>query len=174
MLFCGRQHYPGHAKRQFPLLNQISAIGPGRAAPNRYGFTLIELIVTVAVLLILALIAVPAYLSYLNKARLVVATSDTRTIALHVVDYHLDHAKLPDSLSDVQDGNRLDPWGKTYQYTNLEAKGSTGRTDGPTALNTDFDLYSMGRDGATVSPLTAKKSHDDVIRAGNGSFLVLQ
>jgi general secretion pathway protein G len=37
-------------------------------------------------------------------------------------------------------------------------------------INSDFDIYSMGRDGDTVAPLTANKSHDDIIRANDGGF----
>lgn len=37
-------------------------------------------------------------------------------------------------------------------------------------INSDFDIYSMGRDGQTIAPLTAKKSHDDIIRASDGGF----
>ncbi|NOS79612.1 MAG: prepilin-type cleavage/methylation domain-containing protein, partial [Nitrospira sp.] len=37
-------------------------------------------------------------------------------------------------------------------------------------INSDFDIYSMGRDGQTVAPLTAPKSHDDIIRASDGGF----
>lgn len=40
-------------------------------------------------------------------------------------------------------------------------------------INSDFDLYSVGRDGESVGALTAKKSHDDVIRANDGSFVGL-
>jgi general secretion pathway protein G len=37
-------------------------------------------------------------------------------------------------------------------------------------INSDFDLHSMGKDGDSVAPLTAQKSHDDVIRANDGSY----
>ena len=40
-------------------------------------------------------------------------------------------------------------------------------------INTDFDLYSMGRDGQSVAPLTAAKSRDDVVRAANGAYIGL-
>lgn len=40
-------------------------------------------------------------------------------------------------------------------------------------LNTDYDLYSMGEDGASVSPLTAKASRDDIVRANNGRYVGL-
>lgn len=40
-------------------------------------------------------------------------------------------------------------------------------------INSDYDLYSMGADGESVEPLTAKKSWDDVIRASDGAFVGL-
>ena len=40
-------------------------------------------------------------------------------------------------------------------------------------LNTDFDLYSLGEDGASASPLTAKNSRDDIVRANNGAYIGL-
>jgi general secretion pathway protein G len=40
-------------------------------------------------------------------------------------------------------------------------------------INTDFDLYSMGKDGETVMPLTTPKSQDDIVRASNGAFVGL-
>ncbi|HRC45374.1 MAG TPA: hypothetical protein PLT27_15085, partial [Nitrospira sp.] len=40
-------------------------------------------------------------------------------------------------------------------------------------INSDYDLYSMGKDGESVEPLTAQKSHDDVIRANDGGFVGL-
>ena len=40
-------------------------------------------------------------------------------------------------------------------------------------LNSDYDLYSMGKDGVSSPPITAKPSQDDVIRASNGSYVGL-
>ena len=40
-------------------------------------------------------------------------------------------------------------------------------------LNTDYDLYSMGKDGESTAPLTARQSRDDIIRADNGGFIGL-
>jgi general secretion pathway protein G len=40
-------------------------------------------------------------------------------------------------------------------------------------VNTDFDLYSMGKDGESRAPFTAKVSHDDIVRANNGQFIGL-
>jgi general secretion pathway protein G len=38
-------------------------------------------------------------------------------------------------------------------------------------INSDYDLYSMGPDGMSASPLTAKISQDDIIRASDGLFI---
>ncbi len=38
-------------------------------------------------------------------------------------------------------------------------------------INSDFDLYSMGPDGRSVSPLTSSLSRDDIVRANNGRFV---
>ena len=65
--------------------------------------------------------------------------------------------------------------------------GKGGGTDGDTGgdkgkprkdrflhpLNTYYDLYSMGKDGKSQTPLTAKASHDDIIRANDGRFIGL-
>ena len=40
-------------------------------------------------------------------------------------------------------------------------------------LNSEFDLYSFGKDGQSQSPLTAKASRDDVIWARDGGFVGL-
>ena len=40
-------------------------------------------------------------------------------------------------------------------------------------INSDYDLYSLGEDGDSKAPLTARASHDDIIRANNGNFIGL-
>jgi general secretion pathway protein G len=40
-------------------------------------------------------------------------------------------------------------------------------------VNADFDLYSMGKDGQSMVPFTAKASRDDIVRANNGGYVGL-
>jgi general secretion pathway protein G len=40
-------------------------------------------------------------------------------------------------------------------------------------LNSDYDLYSVGKDGLTKPQITNKDSLDDVIRANDGRFIDL-
>ena len=40
-------------------------------------------------------------------------------------------------------------------------------------LNSDYDLYSAGKDGESAPPLGAAQSRDDVVRANNGAYIGL-
>jgi general secretion pathway protein G len=40
-------------------------------------------------------------------------------------------------------------------------------------INTNYDLYSMGKDGVTKMQITQKDSVDDIIVAGDGGFVGL-
>ena len=40
-------------------------------------------------------------------------------------------------------------------------------------LNSEYDLYSKGKDGASAPALTAAASKDDIVRANDGGFVGL-
>jgi general secretion pathway protein G len=50
-------------------------------------------------------------------------------------------------------------------------RGQVRRDRNLNPLNRDFDLYSVGPDGVTQTQLTARFARDDIVRAGNGSFI---
>lgn len=142
------------------------------------GFTLFELLVVIAILGTLVGIAMPVYTYQLEKARIVKAIAEIAIMGREITAYEGEEADnfLPKTLNDIGRGNLLDPWGHKYQYLNFALIKGTGpmRKDGfMVPLNTDYDLYSVGKDGASKPPLNAKASHDDVVRANDGAYVGL-
>lgn len=79
-------------------------------------------------------------------------------------------------LADVGNGGKLDPWGHAYKYVDLTGVGGIGKARKDhkvNPINSDFDLYSMGKDGVSQSQLTQKSSLDDIVRARDGAFVGL-
>lgn len=142
-------------------------------------FTLIELIVAMAIIGVLAVVAVPIYSDYIDSVRVVQAVSDIGAIATSLITYQISTGKFPASLAEVGAQNYLDPWKNPYQYLNLSdpsdksSKGKARKDHSLVPINSDFDLYSTGKDGKSVSPLTAKASRDDIVRANNGRYIGL-
>ncbi len=139
------------------------------------GLTLIELIMAIAIVGILAAIGVPVYQDYKEQIRVDQAISDIAVISTKIGAYYQDDGTYPDALADIGLGGQLDPWGNPYRYLNLDKNGNGGarRDKNLNPLNSDFDLYSTGKDNKTKLPITQKDSLDDVLRANDGKFVDL-
>jgi len=139
-------------------------------------FTLIEILFAVAILSVLGLLAMPAYKDYRERVRVAEAVIDIGAIQSKIKHFIDDNRTPPDDLAQVGEAGRLDPWGNPYQYLNLETakgNGKARKNRNLVPINSDFDLYSMGKDGASLGPLTAKESRDDIVRANDGRFIGL-
>lgn len=120
-----------------------------RRARGQAGFTLIEMLVVIAILATLAAFVVPNVLGKQTKAKYDAGISQMKRISMAVENYALDNGKVPGSLEAltsrpgdasswngpyVTEKQLKDSFGNAYQY---KAPGEHG----------EFDLVFLGRDG---------------------------
>lgn len=139
-------------------------------------FTLIELLMVIALLSMLATLVVPALDQVRQRARVSRAVVEVRGILLMIDWYRAEnHQQLPDDLQQLYDVPPVDPWGNEYVYNNFEniPYGWVRKDRNQIPINEEFDLYSKGRDGKSAPALTAQSSWDDVIVANDGLYIGL-
>jgi len=164
-------------RAQLPLRQwrrEAYAAGQYRGTWHCGGLTIVELLIIAAIAVTLAAIGVPAYNGYRDRARITQAIVDIRTMDHDILIHESSEGKYPDSLEEIGRGGFLDPYGSPYQYLRIGSTKRQARKDHfLVPLNTDFDLYSKGRDGKSRAPLTARVSRDDIVRANNGEYVGL-
>jgi len=149
----------------------------GHAWQRRHAaFTLIELLIVLAVIGALAAIAIPGYREYRERANVAKAIIEITGIAQALGVYHVDNRTYPPSLTALGITFPTDPWGHAYVYLPIDVDpppnpGQKRKDKNLNPINSDYDLYSMGPDGQTQKQLTAAKARDDIVRADNGRFI---
>ena len=139
---------------------------------RQQGITILELTITAALIALLAGIATPAISGYVERARTNRAIGEIGRITIALYSWRTNNGGVfPDALGDMDIDVDVDPWGNAYAYTNIAAGDGPARTDDGDPINTDFDLYSSGPDGATAASLGDSDSADDIVRARNGAFV---
>jgi general secretion pathway protein G len=144
---------------------------------GHHGFTVIELLVAATVAVTLMAIALPKFARYRLQAQIAQAVSDIRSVDLAIQIYRRQNNVLPNNLSDLGVPLTPDPWGRAYQYLKIEgdllALAVAKKDLFHVPLNSDYDLYSRGADGATSSVVILPVAQDDIIRANKGGYVGL-
>jgi len=150
---------------------------------NRKAFTLIEVLLIVAIIGTLLALMVPSYTNLLEKARTNRAITDIVKISRELDDFLTDNGSLPETLEELNQNskplNLTDPWGNPYEYLVIlgkkknEIQGKWRKDRFLIPINTDYDLYSLGKDEESSAPLTAHASWDDIVRASDGDYFGL-
>ena len=130
-----------------------------RGAVNRSaGFTLIELMIVMAIIAILATIAIPSFINAVRHAKEAVLKEDLHTMRSAIDSYTVDKGKAPQALDDlVQTGylkeipidpmtGRSDTWQVSQSDTLIDVDETQGGIDnvhsGAQALATDGSSYN--------------------------------
>ena len=139
---------------------------------------MLELMTTLAIVGLMLAIGIPGYAAIVERQKVTQAGIDLVDIAALITRYRSTQFSNPETLADLGPDVSLpkDPWGHDYQYLNFDSsapgvKGKIRKDHNLHPLNTEFDLYSLGKDGDSKAPLTAKASRDDVIWARDGDFI---
>ena len=144
---------------------------------KRKGFSLFELLVVLLIIGTLLALVIPNVVGMVQRSKVNSAKAEIASIGNKVENFLLDNMRLPESLLELEGIHLNDPWGRAYQYLPILGKdkndvsGRWRKDRFLVPLNSDFDLYSVGKDGRSVAPITAKDSYDDIIRANNGDYI---
>ena len=143
---------------------------------RRYGFSLLELLITVSIIGLLSAIALPSYRDYVDSVDNGLAAAGVDQVIQALERYYIDYDSFPLTLAAASVGTLQDPWGNTYFYLLFDENTNVGemrKDKNLVPVNDDYDLYSMGKNGTAALPFNSAPGRDDIVRANNGRFIGL-
>jgi len=137
------------------------------------GWTLIELLTVLVIIGILVSMTMNKSQAAMRAAKNAQAAVEIMELMTSIDDYEFDNDMLPVSLAAIGEGGKADPWGNGYVYEIITNVATARKDKFLVPVNTTYDLYSMGADGTSRRAFSAPVSHDDIVRAGDGSYVGL-
>ena len=147
-----------------------------RRLASARGISLVEVAIVMAIIATLATISVPFYVDVTERAKVAKAIADIKALEAEITQFEFANARLPSNLGEIGRAALKDPWGNPYEYLSFaaagsSAKGSARKDKSLVPINSSYDLYSKGKDGASAPALTSKSGSDDIIRANDGGYV---
>ena len=137
-----------------------------------HGFTLIELLIAIAILGIVTSLAIPSYSEYIDRANNADAMADIAELAHTIERFYIANDRYPNNLAEIGLNTQKDPWGSNYKYTNILVSPARARKDqNNKPINSDYDLFSKGKNKLSRKKLTKPQSLDDILRGRNGRYI---
>jgi general secretion pathway protein G len=137
----------------------------------------LEILIVTAIIATLVAIVMPVGSKYIDRARITRAIAEIRMLERENTAYSIKNGTYPNGLNDIGQGGLLYPWGNPYEYLNIAdlnpPKGKLRKDRFLVPVNSDYDLYSRGKDGETKQPFQNPKSKDDIVRANDGQYIGL-
>ncbi len=128
-----------------------------------------------AIIATLSAIAMPVGSKYIDRARIKRAIAEIYMLEKEMTIYKMENGTYPNGLDDIGQDGLLDPWGNPYEYLNIAdlnpPKGKMRKDRFLVPVNSDYDLFSRGKDGQTRKPFQNPKSRDDIVRANDGEYV---